>query len=177
MRFNRNLYFLLAFSVMGISVAFASSNDTQQPITIEADRAELDEKKEISIYMGNVILQQGGIKIKADKLNVQAKEGQLLNITAEGNPIEFSQVRENLDDIRGSSLRMEYDAETKRFILLNNAELWQGENRFSGEHIQFDPEKEKVIATGGSGESDKSTQRVQITIQPKSQNNNTRNKP
>lgn len=169
MRFSYQAGLLVVLGFLGIQSALGNTDDTQQPITIEADRAELDEKNEISIYIGNVILQQGNIKIKANKLSVFAKEGQFQRLTAEGNPIEFYQHRENNEDIRGSSLHMEYDAESKRFKLINNAELWQGKNRFSGEHIQFDPEKEKVIATGTTGDS-KSTQRVQITIQPKSQN-------
>ena len=131
----------------------------------------------ISIYLGNVILQQGGIKVKADKINVYSKEGQLQKITSEGKPVEFFQHRENLENIHGSSLYLEYDADTKKYTLLNNAELWQGKNRFSGERIQFDAEKEKVIATGSADDADKSTQRVQITIQPKSKNNSLQNKP
>ena len=82
----------------------------------------------------------------------------------------------NLEDIHGSSLNMEYDANTKQFTLLNDAELWQGKNRFSGRRIQFDVEKEKVMATGSPDDSGKSTQRVQITIQTKSQNSDVQNK-
>jgi lipopolysaccharide export system protein LptA len=157
---------------MDISSLLASTDDTQKPITIEADQAELDEKNQIGKYLGNVVLQQGDIKIRADKLTVFSNEGQLLRLTAEGNPIEFFQHRDNKEDIRGTSLKMEYDAEAKHFILMNNAELWQGKNRFSGEHIQFDPEKETVIATGSKDKGGNNGQRVQITIQPKSQDKN-----
>ncbi|WP_455216747.1 lipopolysaccharide transport periplasmic protein LptA [Kaarinaea lacus] len=147
----------------------ASAADPQKPITIEADRAELDEKNEISIYFGNVVLQQGGITVKAEKLSVFAKKGELQQIKAEGTPLEFLQQREDKEDIRGSSQQLEYDAESQRFLLLNGAELWQGKNRFSGERIQFDAENEKVIATGNPDDPGKTSQRVQITIQPKSE--------
>ena len=162
--------FILCF--MDMPLLLASTDDTQKPITIEADKAELDEKSQIGKYLGNVVLQQGDIKIKADKLTVFSKDGQFQRLTAEGNPIEFVQHRDNKDDIRGTSLKMEYDAESKNFILMKNAELWQGENRFSGEHIQFDPEKETVTATSSAAKGSNSGQRVQITIQPKSQNKN-----
>lgn len=169
MRFSHYFLSLSALSFIFVSFALASTNDTQQPITIEANHAELDEQKGISIYTGNVILQQGGIKITADKLTVHLNNGNLQHITIEGDPVHFSQQRDDLENITGTSLRMEYDAERKRFLLIDSAELLQGKNRFSGQRIQFDPEKEKVIATGSTGESGKSTQRVQITIQPKAQ--------
>lgn len=161
---------LVAAFFIAIPAAVATSNDTQQPISIESNHAELDEKKGIGTYMGNVILQQGGIKITADKITVYANKGELQKLIAEGNPVRFTQDRENLENITGSSLRMEYDAESKHFLLINNAELMQGKNRFSGQHIQFDPDQEKVIATGSSDKTGESAQRVQITIQPKKSN-------
>jgi lipopolysaccharide export system protein LptA len=169
MRFNTLLFLMLTFSAFPVAITTASSTDTQKAITIEADRAELDEKNEVSVYFGNVVLQQGGITVKAEKLTVYAKKGQLQQIKAEGSPLEFVQQRENKEDIRGSSQQLEYEAESRRFLLLNGAELWQGKNRFSGERIQFDAEKEKVIASGNPDDPGKTSQRVQITIQPKSQ--------
>lgn len=172
MRFNFYLS-LLAISVLCVMpTTWADTKDAQSPITIEADRAELDEKKEMSIYQGNVILQQGGTKVIADILHVYAKEGQLQRITAKGNPIQFFHQRKEREDIRGSSLRLEYNTEEKQFILLDKAELWQGKNWFSGERIQFDTENEKVLATGKTDDTGKSPQRVQITIQPKPKKNN-----
>lgn len=167
MSFKNNFFCFVASFFLIIPLVLASSNDTQQPITIESNHAELDEKNEISIYTGNVILMQGGIKITADKLTVYANKGELQKITAEGNPVQYFQQRENLEDITGTSQRMEYEADKKRYLLIDHAELVQGKNRFSGQQIQFDPDAEKVIASGGTDDSGQSKQRVQITIQPK----------
>jgi len=69
---NYNILFLgMAVSLLVlIPPADADNSDTQQPITIESNHAELDEKKEISIYTGDVILMQGGIKSTADTITV-----------------------------------------------------------------------------------------------------------
>ena len=146
------------------SLVLASEEDTKQPITIEADQAVLDEEKQISQYTGHVLLKQGGIEVKANSITVYAKDGKLQRVLAEGDPVHFKQQRNN-ENIRGESLRMEYEANNKRVLLLKNAELWQGKNHFSGERIEYDPSMEKVIATG---DADTAEQRVHITIQPKS---------
>ena len=147
--------------------AMASSEDIQQPITIESDKAVLDEKKQISTYSGNVILKQGGIEVKADTITVYTKEGQLQRVVAEGDPVHYQQQQKD-DDIRATSETMEYEAETKRVLLLGGAELWQGDNHFSGARIQYDPSQEKVIATGDSASSESDVQRVKIILQPQS---------
>jgi lipopolysaccharide export system protein LptA len=150
------------------SLVIASTEDTRKPITIEADRAVLDEKKQISIYTGNVILKQGGIEVKADTITVYTKEGQLQRVVAEGNPVHYQQQQNNNEDIRGVSQRMEYETETNRVLLLGDAELWQGGNRFSGKRIQYDPGQEKVIATGDPNATENGAQRVKIILQPQS---------
>lgn len=167
MFFNRNLIFLLCIAI-SVELAIASSEDTQQPITIEADRAVLDEKKQTSTYTGNVILRQGGIEVKADTVTVYTTEGRLQRVIAEGDPVHYQQQQKNDSDIRGVSQRMEYESESNRVLLLDGAELWQGGNRFSGKRIQFDPEQEKVIATGDPNGAESESKRVQITLQPQS---------
>jgi len=169
---------LIIFSLV-TGVAYASKEDTQQPINIEADRAEISEAKGMSTYTGNVILSQGGIEIKADTVTVYVLDAQLQRITAEGNPVHYRQQRTDEDDVRGVSQRMEYLADTKRLLLLGGAELWQGINRFSGHRIQYDPEAERVVASGSSLEAPGSPaqdgQRVTVTLQPKKKTNASQN--
>jgi lipopolysaccharide export system protein LptA len=161
-RFLLPLMALLYCLSAGVS---ASTEDTRQPINIEADRAEISELKGTSTYSGHVVLNQGGIEVKADTVTVYANEGQLQRITAEGQPVQYRQQRPGEEDIHGVSQRMEYTADGRQLLLLDDAELWQGGNRFSGNRIHYDPKSERVIATskdGGQG-----AQRVTVTLQPK----------
>jgi len=165
----RKLIFIYVGSLFCLSPVFASSEDTQQPIIIEADQAVLDEKNQSSTYTGNVVLKQGGIEVKANIITVYAKEGQLQRVIAEGNPVHYRQQhQQQVEEVRGVCQRMEYETESKSVRLLGGAELWQGGNRFSGNRILYDPSKEKVTVNSSTDESKQDGQRVQIILQPKS---------
>ena len=174
---------LLTASLLG-PMALASTDDTQQPIHIEADQAEINERQGVMTYTGHVLLRQGGIELRADTVVVYAVDGELQRITAQGQPVHYLQKPPQQDndakEVKGVSQRMEYNAKDKRLLLLGNAEFWQGGNRFSGNRIQYDPETERVIANAGDTDpgmtpiDDSITQdasikppRVSVTLQPK----------
>jgi len=163
------LILLCILSTAFSAVVFASADDTQQPIHIEADRAEIDEPRGVMTYTGHVILRQGAIEVRADTLMVFSKNGELQRITAQGQPVHYRQQRPNEELIRGVSQRMIYSAEDKQVLLLGQAEFWQGPNRFSGNRIQYDPAAERVIASAGEGalSGSQKAPRVSVTIQPK----------
>jgi lipopolysaccharide export system protein LptA len=143
---------------------YASTKDAQQPITIEADQAKVDEKRGISTYKGHVVLHQGGILIKGDKLMVYSQEGELEKMIATGKPVTYFQKGETTStDISGKAQRMEYYANDNRLVLMEGAKLTQGPNQFSGNRITYDTEREVVSATV----SESGKERVQVTIQPK----------
>lgn len=161
---------LLMSGMLSGPLAVASSDDTRQPVHIEADRAEIDEILGVMTYSGHVVLRQGGIEMRADTVVVYSKEGELQRITAQGQPVHYSQKRVDEKTVKGISQRMEYSASSKQVLLLGNAEFWQGGNRFSGNRIQYDPDTERVIANAGSdtgvgGEP----RRVSVTLQPRPQ--------
>ena len=77
------------FLVLGLMCANvqALSTDSQQPIEIEADFAELDDQEGRTIYVGNVIVTQGSIKMTGDKLKVLFDENRdLEHAHMEGRP-------------------------------------------------------------------------------------------
>jgi lipopolysaccharide export system protein LptA len=147
-----------------------STDDRDQPITIEADKAEINDREQISIYVGNVVLTQGGLKIRADLMTIYLKDKELQKVVAEGNPARYEQARANEETIYGKSQRLDYAADTGQLFFVRNAEIWQGENRFSGERILYDLNTEKVVASGAQDTASTSGQRVQVTIQPKAKN-------
>ena len=177
MRRNRKPIFaqcMLLLTWLLSSVALASTDDTQQPIHIEADRAEIDEAQGVMTYSGHVVLSQGGIEMRADTVVVYTQEGELQRITAQGQPVRYRQQRINEPEVHGVSQRMEYTAENKQVLLLGEAEFWQGGNRFSGNRIQYDPEAERVVAnagtdadTGTAADAGHPPPRVTVTLQPK----------
>ena len=164
----RSLCILLCLCLLTLP-AFAAE---RAPITIEADSAEIDDRRGVSIYTGNVIIIQEGLKIKADVVTAHTKDGELLRVEAEGKPVKFEQQRENEDTIRGQGLTMDYDAKTERLLLLKQAQLWQDHNHFRGERIQYDVNAKRALANSGDIPTGQKKPRVQITIQPKKTDSN-----
>ncbi|WP_351125661.1 LptA/OstA family protein, partial [Shewanella sp. T24-MNA-CIBAN-0130] len=64
MRLVKTLPILLGLgAALGSVSAWALPNDSQQPIHISADDAQLDDKKGVATYTGGVIITQGSMKI------------------------------------------------------------------------------------------------------------------
>ena len=151
-----------AFSAWPFPAAGLSS-DRDQPMYIEADRADINDKKGISIYTGNVKVTQGTFELLADKLTVYIEKDQLQKAIAIGQPAHYRQRPDGKDeDIEAQALRMEYYASPERIILLERAQASQAGDVFRSEKIVYDIEKNVVNAGTGSGND-----RVRITLQPR----------
>jgi lipopolysaccharide export system protein LptA len=143
------------------TLAQALQSDKDQPIDVEADGVDMDDRKGISIYQGNVILTQGSIVIKADKVTVSQKSDGADKIVAEGRPVTFRQETEgNKGTIRGRANRTEYHANSEIIYLIGNAVLIQGKDTFKSDRITYD-RAQAVIKAGASAQG---KQRVKVTI-------------
>ena len=121
----------------------------------------------MGIYTGNVVLIRGGLTIWSEVMRIHLQKNELQRVEAEGTPARYEQLREDAPPIRGHSLQLNYDAGTERILLLQQAELWQGDNRFSGERIEYDLNTKQVLASGAPEGAPSSNGRVQVIIQPK----------
>jgi len=151
--------FCLVFILLGKTVYAAP----KEPINIEADNAKIIEKEGKSIYTGNVLLIQGKIRLTADKLVVKSAKGKLIQITAHGNPVTYTETSSTPNtDISGQAEILEYYAADDRILLLNNAKLSQGGTTFGGNRIEYNTATDIVTAEV----SNTGKERVQVTIQP-----------
>lgn len=156
----------------------ALSSDRDQPINLEADSADIDDLKGISIYTGNVILTQGTMVIKSSKLTLyNDKNKELEKAIAVGTDKKlatFKQRPEGKDkDFRARSKTMIYYLNKDKIHLLKNAYVWQAGDTFSGDKIIYDTKNETVLASSIKNKNGKpvaSGGRVKVTIQPKSKN-------
>ena len=143
--------------------AWALESDRDQPVHIEADNVELDDKTGISVYRGDVIISQGTLRITGDRVTVHTNaNGDLERAVSEGKPATYKQRPDNKpEDVKARALTMEYFADKDTVILTDEAHLWQGANTFTSKKIIYDVANDHVDAgkeTGGD--------RVRITIQP-----------
>ncbi len=152
---------LPAVLLLPLAPAQALESDKDQPISIEADSVDLDDRKGQSIYQGNVELSQGSIRIRADRITVSQRKGQPDHILAEGRPVGFRQkADDNKGMITGQARKVEYDANSDVLYLIDSAELTQGKDSFKSDRITYDRAKARIRA----GASAKGRERVRVTI-------------
>jgi lipopolysaccharide export system protein LptA len=149
---------------------FAESADRDKPIELEADTVTVNDAKKISTYAGNVILTQGTLIIKADKLIVREDKEGFQHSTSTGNPTTFKQKREGINEyMEGSAQRIEYDGRMDKVQLYTRAWVKRGEDIVHGDYISYDANAEYAEVIGGTKTENgvTSSGRVKAIIQPK----------
>jgi lipopolysaccharide export system protein LptA len=146
------------------ALAHGLAADRDQPITIEADRATLKEKEGISVYQGNVYLDQGTLKLHGDTMTVYTRDGHIEKAVLTGNPATSVQRPDGQDiDQHAEARRMEYQAGAGLMILTGAARVWQPDGKeLRSDKIIYDITRNTANAGDSSGGD-----RVHITLQPK----------
>lgn len=169
-------FFALCFSLSFVATAaIAEKADRNKPIQLESDRATVEdvnrkESTRISTFTGNVILTQGTLKIKADKLVMKEDLNGFRHATATGNLVTFRQKRDGLNEyVEGWSERAEYDSKADKIELFRQARLRRGSDEVNGDYISYEMGTEffKVIGNNDRSVETNPGKRVRITIQPK----------
>jgi len=144
------------------SWSWASDALETQPVFVEAQQLEIDESKGISVYSGNVSFKQGGIALRADRVEIYFQDSILLRVVARGTPVELDYQDPELGATQAQATTMEYVLATAHLTMQGNPQLWQGSNHFSGGKIEFDAKLNRVLASRASAED----QPVRVVIQP-----------
>ena len=168
--------------VIAISInahAWALSTDKDQPIEIQANSAELDDKKGVTVYHGNVVVTQGSIRMTGDTMTVHyTKDQDLDTVVMEGHPATYRQLPDKSEVYdEAEALRMEYYQLKTLIVLIDNALVKQEEFRFSGNRIEYDTKLSQIRARGKPPQEtpatdegsavQKDSERVKIIIKPK----------
>jgi lipopolysaccharide export system protein LptA len=156
---------LLSLTTAGAAEPEQKPEQKKQPIYIESDSLNIDDAKGISTYTGNVVFRQGADTLHADELVIYSEQRkELKRVVAKGKPARFDHVDELPSQTSwGEAGEIEYLADKSLLILNGDARFQQGDNQFSGNHIEYDSERKLVKAgsNGGNGAG-----RVQIVIHP-----------
>lgn len=171
MTFARTKAVLLAtgFSLLS-SLAHALPSDSNQPINVQADSAEMDDKRGVAIYRGDVVITQGTLKITGDTVTITLdKNGDIDIFTSEGKPAYYEQLpSENKEIVQAYGLTIQYFAANEKIIIIDQAKVIQQGNTFRGEKIVYDTKRE--IVTAGRGKQGTITTpepRIDMVIQPR----------
>lgn len=171
---RRQLTGLLAVALLAASpCAWTLSSDRDQPMLIEADRAELDDSKGISVYRGNVKVTQGTLVLTGDTMTVYNKGDEVSEVILDGAPATYRQRPDGKpEDVRAKAMRMKYFRNPEKIILIKEAEVEQQGDILRSDRIEYDVANDQVNA-GGSD----SGQRVRITLQPKNKKDEQQTSP
>ncbi|MGC9006762.1 MAG: lipopolysaccharide transport periplasmic protein LptA [Sulfurihydrogenibium sp.] len=131
--------------ILGIAYAQQNQKTNKEPIVINADKLEYNNKERLAIYSGNVDVKKGNFNLKADVVKIYLDDkGDVSKIYAIGN-VYFQK-----ENKWGKSKEGEYYKDKNLIILKGNAEVHQDDNVVEGDEIQYYVDEERAIAISKS---------------------------
>jgi lipopolysaccharide export system protein LptA len=167
----------LALACLAIAFAccaHAEKADKEKPISFNADDGEVNYEKRTGVLKGNVVITQGTLTIKANRIDFRQNPDNSLSATAFGNPLSFRQKRDDAEGYyEGWAQRAEYDGAKEQLELFDNAILKRGADEIRSNYISYNSATEIFKAEGrpsttpGTGEVGRND-KVRGVFQPKS---------
>lgn len=152
---------LLPFKVL----AFDVTGRSPEPVKVQADWAELDERTGASTYRGHVIVRQGRSLIEADEIRIQAGEQGIEQFVATGAPVHMLMYdTEKAEETHAYAKTMEFNQAKNQVVLSVNARLQQAKSSFQGERIIYNTLTQIVSAEAKPGADNQG--RVEIIYHP-----------
>ena len=171
MRLVKTLPFLLGLSAaLGSASAWALPTDRDQPIHIQSDDAQLDDKQGVATYKGNVIITQGSMKITGNTVTITRNAtGDVDVFTAVGNLAYYEQKpAADKPIVQAYGVTIQYFAAQNRIVLIDKAKVINDGNTSEGEKIVYDTVRQVVNAGRATGSKVTTPRpRIDMVIQPK----------
>lgn len=168
---SRRVLVLCTLLLLGAGIVHAEKGDRDKPVQIESDRMLIDDARKESVFEGNVVLTQGTLQLRGDRVVVRQDAEGFQYGTAYGKPATFRQKREGYDEyIDGFADRLEYDGHKDLLQMFALARITKGADEVRGDYISYNAKTEffqvvgggKPAATSGNPEG-----RVRAIILPK----------
>lgn len=157
--------------------AAAEKADRSKPIAVESDQAcQVDLVRESNVCSGNVVIAQGTLLIRADRVEMRKGADGYQTASASGTaakPAQYRQKRDGVDEyVEGSAQRIVYDerSNTLRFEGQANARRLRGTvpaDEIFGNVITWDNTGEVFSVQGGSVTPTNPGGRVRAVLAPR----------
>jgi lipopolysaccharide export system protein LptA len=143
-------------------LASCFADDRQQSIYIDSNSLIKDQKQGTAIYEGDVLMQQGGLSIRGDRVTLYLKDGDVIQITAVGQPAILEQIAKTPEqtEVEAHALTIVYRPQQQSIELNEQASLDQNGSVTKSNKIVYDIAAARVQAGGDNGH-------VNIVIQPR----------
>jgi lipopolysaccharide export system protein LptA len=159
--------------------AVADRADRGKPLTMEADRpCTVDLVHQLSVCSGNVVIAQGTLVIRADRVELRELPDGYRIATALGTPGKPAAYKQRRDggeeELEGSAERVEYDARTDTLRFVGNAQVRRMRGSVAAEDIQgsvivWDNAAELFSVQGGAATPGNPGGRVRAVLSPRAE--------
>ena len=157
--------------------ALAEKADRTKPVVVEADQGgSIDLQRQVLVYTGNVVVVQGTMQLRAERIEMrQTPDGHRL-ATAIGQankPASWRQKRDGLDEtVEGTAERIEFDgkADTMRLLGKGVVRRLRGAvvaDEISGSNILWENSSELFRVEGGTATPSNPSGRVRAVLSPR----------
>ncbi|WP_250464485.1 lipopolysaccharide transport periplasmic protein LptA [Microbulbifer litoralis] len=146
---------LAAAVALALSAQVAAlPDDRSQPIKVQAKKLEANRGENLSVYSGDVVITQGSLQIRADRVEVHGNEaGEINRVVAIGKPAHFQQqVQQSQNPVKARARRIEFTVASDELHLTGDAHVDRDGNTLTAEKIDYDLTSEQMQAHGQSGD-------------------------
>jgi lipopolysaccharide export system protein LptA len=167
---------LLLGLLLAATAGQAEKGDRAKPMTIEADQpGTVDLQRQVVVFSGNVVITQGTMVIRADRIELRERPDGYRAASAIGSaarPATFRQKRDGVDEvIEGVAERIDYDGRTDMLTLAGQAavrRLRAGTvaDEVLGSQITWDNTRELFTVVGGAATAANPGGRVRAVFTP-----------
>lgn len=156
--FNAIVRTLSASLLLTSTVLYAGQSDFDKPITVDAKSQFVDGKNKTSVFKEDVHITQGSMEIRADEVEVIATDGEGREVfIARGNPAIYAQDMDDGSRVSAQANVITYEVQSRAITLDGAAQLIRDTSMVQGDLIQFDMEKEQLLAQSGDDEETRVT--------------------
>ncbi len=164
----QKILWIAAITLLPIATACAATEDSSEPINIEANRMVSQENDNAVVFIGKVDARQGKLTIRSDEMTVFYTGTRNNKDKQTTNQMEKLICKNNVkiiqNDWLGTGDRMDYFAKERKVILSGNAKAWQGQNMVAGKTIIYYLDEKRSVV-----EQDETTKsRVRAVLHPES---------
>jgi lipopolysaccharide export system protein LptA len=169
---------LLAAWLPAAAPAWADKADRAQPMEVGALNLVLDLQRQVLVYTGNVVISQGSMVLRAERVEMRTLADGYRAASATGvagKPATWRQKREGVDEtVEGTADRIEFDgrADTLRFLgngAVRRLRSGSVADEITGERILWDNTAEVFRVEGGTVSPTNPGGRVRAVLSPRAE--------
>ncbi|MBQ8706886.1 MAG: lipopolysaccharide transport periplasmic protein LptA [Succinivibrionaceae bacterium] len=141
----------------GVAGVEARQSDLKERITIDSDSQQADMNDEHIVFVSNVVISQGTIRITADRVEVfrenkaKNQHSRLQALGSDGRPAVYEELLDDGTRVHAEGRTLSYDLTDKFILVEGGAYVRKHDNEIRGSRITYDMRKSQMNATSSPG--------------------------